>query len=63
MSIKLRYLLFIFVFLFVGQNCHAQFEIPPKPNVQTSVYDYIDLLAPNESIALEQKLIMLGSVT
>lgn len=63
MSIKLRYLLFIFVFLFVGQNCQAQFEIPPKPNVQTSVYDYIDLLTPNESKALEQKLIRYADST
>ena len=63
MSIKLRYLSFLFVFLFVGQNCRAQFEIPPKPNFQTSVYDYTDLLTPNESKALEQKLIKYADST
>ena len=35
MNIKLKYILFIFVFLVVGQNCQAQFEIPPKPKIQS----------------------------
>ena len=63
MNIKLKYILFIFVFIIIGQNCQAQFEISPKPKIQSSVYDNIDLLAPNESIALEQKLIRYADST
>ena len=63
MSIKLRYLSFLIVFLIVGQNCQAQFEIPPKPNFQTSVYDYIGVLTPNEFKTLEQKLIRYADST
>ena len=35
----------------------AQFEIPEKPSLQTSVYDYIQLLSTSEKNELEQKLI------
>jgi uncharacterized protein len=35
----------------------AQFEIPKKPEVQTSVYDYISLLSADQKTSLEQKLI------
>ncbi|MBT8322742.1 MAG: TPM domain-containing protein [Eudoraea sp.] len=35
----------------------AQFVIPEKPKLQTSVYDYIELLSPSEKSTLEQKLI------
>ena len=35
----------------------AQFDIPPKPDLETSVYDYIELLSPVEKTSLEQKLI------
>jgi uncharacterized protein len=47
---------------FAGQ---AQFEIPPKPaqGGQTSLYDYIGLLAPAEKTNLEQKLIRYSDST
>lgn len=34
----------------------AQFQIPEKPEKQTGVYDYIDLLAASQAKTLEQKL-------
>lgn len=47
----------LWVLLFIGSTCFAQFNIPEKPSLQTSVYDYIDLLGSSEKKALEQKLI------
>jgi uncharacterized protein len=35
----------------------AQYKIPEKPDIQTSVYDYIVLLSPTQKRHLEQKLI------
>jgi uncharacterized protein len=35
----------------------AQFTIPTKPSVETSVYDYVDLLTPAQKTNLESKLI------
>ena len=35
----------------------AQFDIPEKPELQTSVYDYIQLLSSVQKASLEQKLI------
>ncbi len=41
----------------------AQFAIPEKPKLQTSVYDYIELLSPSEKSSLEQKLIRYSDST
>ena len=43
----------------------AQFKIPQKPKLeeQTSVYDYINLLSPQETKSLEQKLIRYSDST
>jgi len=41
----------------------AQFQIPEKPSLQTSVYDYIDLLPEGQEKALEQKLIRYSDST
>ena len=43
--------------LWVAHWGFAQFEIPPKPELQTSVYDYMDLLSVSEKNALTEKLI------
>ena len=51
---KLRLL---FVLLLISSGCLAQFTIPEKPDLETSVYDYISLLGPSQKKALEQKLI------
>ena len=41
----------------------AQFTIPDKPALQTSVYDYADILSPDEQKALEEKLIRYSDST
>ena len=42
---------------------YAQFEIPPKPEFQTSVYDYINLLNTSEKSTLEQNLVRYSDTT
>jgi len=56
---KVSFLL-IFLCCFLGQ---AQFEIPKKPSEQTSVYDYVKLLSPQQKNSLEQKLIRYSDST
>lgn len=51
------------VCLFTGQTITAQFNIPDIPEKQTSVYDYIDLLSPNDKISLEEKLVRYSDTT
>ena len=46
-----------FLLLWVAHLGFAQFEIPPKPTLQTSVYDYMDLLSVSEENTLTEKLI------
>ncbi|MBY0485762.1 MAG: TPM domain-containing protein [Flavobacteriaceae bacterium] len=41
----------------------AQFTIPPKPEFQTSVYDYAKLLSDSEKSQLEEKLIKYSDST
>ncbi|WP_308993828.1 TPM domain-containing protein [Mariniflexile litorale] len=41
----------------------AQFDIPKKPEFQTSVYDYVNLLSPTEKSSLEEKLIKYSDTT
>ncbi len=41
----------------------AQFQIPDTPKLQTSVYDYINLLSSGQKQALEQKLIRYSDST
>ena len=63
MKLNLKYFILFFTFLFVGKNSYAQFEIPPKPKLQTSVYDYGGVLNSSKSKALEQKLIRYADST
>lgn len=53
----------LFVCLLVTQIGFAQFTIPKKPDVQTSVYDYANLLSPTEKTQLEEKLIRYSDST
>lgn len=53
----------IVLVFFIGQISFGQFTIPPKPKLQTSVYDYANLLSGSEKIALEQKLIKYSDST
>lgn len=41
----------------------GQFAIPEKPQLQTSVYDYVSLLSKSDKEALEQKLIRYSDTT
>ncbi len=57
------FLLVLFCFLFSFNSVFAQFDIPKKPDFQTSVYDYINLLTPVQKSDLEQKLIKYSDTT
>jgi uncharacterized protein len=48
---------FLFIVLFSSNCIFSQFTIPEKPSFQTSVYDYANVLSPEEKAQLEQKLI------
>lgn len=56
---RLKHLTLLLVFFVASffNKVHAQFDIPDKPTLQTSVYDYIELLSNTEKKQLEQKLI------
>ncbi len=53
----------LLLFLIIWLPVNAQFDIPAKPDNQTSVYDYIDLLPATEKNALTQKLIRYSDST
>jgi uncharacterized protein len=55
--------LFLFVLAFSGMIAQAQFTIPDKPSFQTSVYDYANVLNPQEEKELENKLIRYSDST
>ena len=54
--------LFLILF-FVSSFGWGQFTIPEKPKIQTSVYDYVNLLNTGQKRALEQKLIRYSDST
>lgn len=65
MNSSLKYLTSLFLttsllFPFLGM---AQFNIPEKPSVETSVYDYVNLLDAAQKQNLEQKLIRYSDST
>ncbi|GAA4043497.1 TPM domain-containing protein [Flavobacterium chungnamense] len=49
--------------LLLHQLGFGQFKIPPKPDFETSVYDYAKLLNASEKAALEDKLIKYSDST
>jgi len=52
------------VFLLGGtQLSIAQYDVPPIPKIQTSVYDYANLLSGSQKSALESKLIRYADST
>ena len=61
-EVKMRKLI-ILVFFLTGIYANAQFTIPKVPSFQTSVYDYADILNPQEEKALENKLIRYSDST
>ena len=61
---KIRLVVHIVLFVVVGiGSVHAQFDIPPKPEVETSIYDDISLLDPIQKKSLEEKLIRYADTT
>jgi uncharacterized protein len=58
-----RFLIAFLYILFYSNFSFAQFDIPEKPDFQTSVYDYVNLLSPTEKSNLEQKLIKYSDTT
>ena len=55
--------LIVLITLFCFSSSFAQYEIPKTPKFQTSVYDYINLLSPNQKSSLENKLIKYSDST
>ena len=53
----------LLVCLFFSQLSFAQFTIPKKPDFQTSIYDYAQLLSAKDKAALEKKLIKYSDST
>ena len=53
----------LIVCLLVSQIGFAQYTIPGVPTKQTSVYDYANLLNPDEEAQLEEKLIRYSDST
>ncbi|TXG34706.1 TPM domain-containing protein [Seonamhaeicola maritimus] len=61
-KIKLT-LLFVLLSFGVNHTIFAQFDIPDKPEFQTSVYDYINLLESSQKSSLERKLVKYSDTT
>ena len=60
----MRNLLYSFVLILGSINIgHAQYEVPKKPALQTSVYDYVGLLSASQKASLEEKLIRYSDTT
>ncbi|GAA3586988.1 TPM domain-containing protein [Flavivirga amylovorans] len=53
----------LIITLFSFVSSHAQFNIPEKPEFQTSIYDYANLLSTSQKKSLEQKLIKYSDTT
>jgi uncharacterized protein len=58
-----KIILKLVVCLLFAQTALAQFTIPKKPDLQTSVYDYAKLLSDTEKTQLEQKLVRYSDST
>lgn len=56
-------ILFLVVMLFSFLQGFAQFDIPKKPDFQTSIYDYANLLSAAEKTQLEEKLVRYSDST
>ncbi|MFY7670294.1 TPM domain-containing protein [Tenacibaculum sp. MEBiC06402] len=60
MNKKLNTLLIFFIGI---QIALSQFDVPKKPDFQTSVYDYIGLLSESQKSRLENKLVKYSDTT
>ncbi|MFW0737817.1 TPM domain-containing protein [Flavobacterium sp. T12S277] len=62
-SNRIFQLTLLFIALITCNSIFAQFTIPEKPTLQTSVYDYANILSATEKAQLEQKLIRYSDST
>ncbi|MCP2028820.1 uncharacterized protein L1276_003991 [Flavobacterium sp. HSC-32F16] len=53
----------LFITFFISNTIFAQLDIPKKPDFQTSVYDYANVLSASEKTQLEEKLIRYSDST
>src|SRR6187551_560410 len=53
----------LMIVLFSSNFIFSQFTVPEKPSFQTSVYDYANVLSPDEKAQLEEKLIKYSDST
>lgn len=61
---KFKHIIVLFLLIFgINHTVIAQFEIPEKPQFETSLYDYIDLLSASQKNELEKKLIRYADTT
>lgn len=60
--LKKQYIFFGILFIFLN-TVTAQYTIPPKPQLQTSVYDEADLLSATQENALKEKLVRYADST
>ncbi|WP_339893878.1 TPM domain-containing protein [uncultured Algibacter sp.] len=62
-NLKNKVVLSLLVVILSFSFSYAQYNIPEKPKVQTSVYDYANLLSSTQKSSLEQKLIKYSDTT
>lgn len=60
---RITQILLMVLFFLLSQLGFAQFKIPEKPSLQTSVYDYANLLSGSEKTQLEEKLVRYSDST
>ena len=58
-----RLFLFLLLWIFTSTFAFGQFQIPARPDFQTSLYDYVGLLSDSEKSALENKLVKYSDTT
>ena len=63
LKFAIQKLVLLTAFLFSISVVSQGFEIPKKPNFQTSVYDYVKLLSESQKSSLESKLIRYSDTT
>jgi uncharacterized protein len=56
-------ILLLFSILLISNSTFGQYQIPEKPSLQTSVYDYAKLLSDSEKTQLEEKLVRYSDTT
>lgn len=61
--ISVKFLFIFTITLLSFSFSYAQYDIPEKPDFQTSVYDYYKLLSSSEKSSLEQKLVKYSDTT